>query len=135
MKKRNDYYKILEDVQRNRADVTQWYLWFIKCATASIEHSQDIIANVFARVDFWNQHAQDDLNECQKKVLNRILEAGQGNFTGGLSTRKYVSIAKVSRATAFREISDLLDKKILRQLPGKGRSVHYDLVWPKKINE
>jgi len=134
MKMRNEYYKILEDVQRCRVDVTKWYLWFIKCVTASIEHSQNIIANVFARVDFWNQHAQTELNERQKKVLNRILEAGPGNFIGGLTTRKYVSIAKVSRATAFREISDMLDKKVLRQLSGKGRSVHYDIVWPQTEN-
>jgi Fic family protein len=133
MRTRNEYYKILEDVQRLRIDVTQWYLWFIKCVTASIEHSQDIIANVFARVDFWNQHAQTELNERQKKVIDRILEVGPGNFVGGLTTRKYVSIVKVSRATAFREISDMLNKKVLRQLSGKGRSVHYDLVWPMAV--
>ena len=131
MRMRGEYYKILEDVQRCRADVTEWFLWFLKCVAASIEHSQDIVADVFRRVDFWNQHAQTELNERQKKVLNRILEAGPGNFTGGLTTRKYVSIAKVSRATAFREIADMLDKKVLRQLAGKGRSVHYDLIWPQ----
>src|SRR3989338_6077659 len=131
MRTRNEYYKILEKVQRCSADVTEWYLWFIKCITAAIEHSQDIIADVLAKVDFWNQYAQTQLNERQKKVINRILEVGQGKFTGGLTTRKYVSIAKVSRATAFREIADMLDKKVLRQLSGKGRSVHYDLVWPK----
>ena len=131
MRMRDEYYKILEDVQRCRVDATEWFLWFIKCVTASIEHSRDIIANVFARVDFWNQHAQTQLNERQKKVVNRMLKAGPGNFAGGLTTRKYVSIAKVSRATAFRGIADMLNKKVLRQLPGKGRSVHYDLIWPR----
>ncbi len=131
MRTRKEYYKILEDVQRCRADVVEWYLWFIQCVTASIEHSQDIIANVLARVDFWNQHAQTQLNERQKKIVNRILEAGPGNFTGGLTTRKYVSITRASRATAFREIADMLSKKVLRKLPGKGRSVRYDLVWPQ----
>lgn len=131
MRMKEEYYKILEDVQRCRLDATEWFLWFIKCVTVSVEHSRDIIGNVFIRVDFWNQHAQAQLNERQKKVLNRILEAGPGNFTGGLTTRKYVSIAKVSRATAFREIADMLDKKVLRQLSGKGRSVHYDLIWPR----
>lgn len=131
MRMRDEYYTILEDVQRCRVNAVEWFLWFINCVTVSIEHSRDIIANVFQRVDFWNQHAQTQLNERQKKVLSRILEAGAGNFTGGLTTRKYVSIAKVSRATAFREIADMLDKRILRQLPGKGRSVHYDLVWPQ----
>ncbi len=128
---RDEYYKILEDVQRCRVDVTEWFLWFIKCATASIEHSQDIIGNVLMRVEFWKRYAQTELNERQKKVLSRILEAEPGNFIGGLTTRKYVSIAKVSRATAFREIADMLKKKVLRQLPGKGRSAHYDLNWPR----
>jgi predicted HTH transcriptional regulator len=45
--------------------------------------------------------------------------------------RKYANIARISRATAFREISDMLDQKIIRQLLGKGRSVHYDLIWPE----
>ena len=134
-KMRNKYYKILENVQRCRLDATEWYLWFIKCVTASIEHSQNIIANVFARVDFWNRHAETQLNERQKKVLNRILKAGPGNFTGGLTTRKYASIVKVSRATAFREIADMLDKKLIRQLPGRGRNVNYDLVWPRATND
>ena len=135
MKNRDKYYKVLEDVQRCRVEITEWYMWFIKCVAAAIENSQDLIANVFMRVDFWNQHAQTQLNTRQKKVLNCMLEAGFGNFTGGLTTRKYVSIAKTSRATAFREISDMLDKKILHQLPGKGRNVHYDLIWPQRISE
>ncbi len=131
MRIKEEYYRILEDVQSCRADSTEWLLWFIKCLTAAVEHSRDIIAGVFLRVDFWNQHAQTELNERQKRVINRILEAGPGNFIGGLTTRKYVNIAKVSRATAFREIADMLNKKILHQLSGKGRSVHYDLIWPQ----
>jgi len=130
MRVREEYYTILENVQRCRLDVTEWFQWFIKCVTASIEHSRDIIAGVLMRADFWNQHSQTQLNERQKKVINRILEAGQGNFEGGLTTRKYVGVTKTSRATAFREIADMLDKKVLRQLPGKGRSVCYDLIWP-----
>ena len=132
MRARNEYYRILEDVQCCRVSAPEWYLWFIKCVFSSIKHSQDSITNVFRRVEFWNQHAEAPLNARQKKIISRILEAGPGNFTGGLTTRKYVSIAKTSRATAFREIADLLDKKILRQLPGKGRSVHYDLIWPRE---
>jgi len=39
-------------------------------------------------------------------------------------------MAKTSRATAFREIADLVEKKVLVQDPqSKGRNVHYDLVW------
>ncbi len=70
------------------------------------------------------------MNERQRKVVNRLLDAGSGGFEGGLTTRKYVSMAKVSRATAFREISDMVEKQVLKRNPGGGRSVSYDLEWP-----
>ena len=135
VRRREAYYQILEDVQKCRVDVTAWYLWFIQCISSSIEQSQGMIAGVLMRYDFWNRHAQTLINERQKKVINRILEAGPGKFTGGLTTRKYVSIAGVSRATAFREIADLLAKNVLCRLSGSGRNVHYDLIWPRKDNK
>lgn len=131
MQERDKYYNILEKCSKaDSTDITDWLVWFLECYQRAIKKSDKIIGNVLTKADFWQEHAQAGLNERQKKVLNRILEAGRGNFTGGLTTRKYVSIAGVSRATAFREITDLLHKKVLRQLPGKGRSVRYDLVWP-----
>jgi Fic family protein len=136
MEERNQYYDVLEKCSKaDRTDVTGWLVWFLGCYQRAIQRSDKIIGDVLTKADFWQQHAQTIMNERQKKIVNRILEAGQGNFTGGLTTRKYVSIAKTSRATAFREISDMLDKKVLRKLPGKGRSVHYDLVWPKTDSE
>ncbi|MCK9265400.1 Fic family protein [bacterium] len=129
MRRKEEYYEILESVQKCRLDTTQWYLWFIECITASIKDSQSTINNVFAKVDFWTKFSQTTLNERQKKVINRLLEAGPNNFIGGLTTRKYVAMVKVSRATAFREISDMLNNKILVKLPAKGRSTRYDLNW------
>ncbi len=135
MEERDEYYEALEKCSKSyHADVTTWLVWFLGCYQRAVKRSDRIIRDVLSESDFWQQHAQTVMNERQKKVINRVLEAGQGNFTGGLTTRKYVSIAKVSRATAFREISYMLAKKILRPLPGKGRSVHYDLVWPQPGN-
>ena len=134
MEERDEYYNILEKCSKSDStDLTTWLVWFLRCFQRAVHRSDKIIGNVLAKADFWQKHAQTELNERQKKVLNRILEAGPGNFKGGLTTRKYVSITKVSRATAFREISDMLDKKVLRQLSGKGRSVHYDLIWGEAV--
>ncbi len=63
-------------------------------------------------------------------MINRLLDAGPGGFVGGLTTRKYMGMTKTSRATSYREITDLLNKKMLIQNLGKGRSVSYDLAWP-----
>lgn len=132
MEERSSYYDILDKCSKSDSvDVTKWLIWFLECFEHAIRRSDGIIGRVLVKAEFWQEHAQDNLNNHQKKVLNRMLDAGPGGFEGGLTTRKYVGMNKVSRATAFREISDMLRKKVLRQLPGKGRSVCYDLVWPK----
>jgi Fic family protein len=133
MEERKGYYDILEKCSKaSSVNVTKWLVWFLECFERAIQRSDKIIGNVLLKADFWQEHAQAELNERQRKVLNRILDVGPGGFEGGLTTRKYVSMTKTSRATAFREISDMIDKKLLRQLKGKGRNVRYDLIWPHR---
>jgi Fic family protein len=131
MTERKGYYAVLERTSKNlNMDVTDWLVWFLGCFERAIRNSEKTIGNVTAKVDFWQQHAQTGLNERQKKVINRILDAGPSGFAGALTTRKYAGMTHASRATAFREISDLVAKRVLRQLPGKGRNVSYELIWP-----
>jgi Fic family protein len=132
MEERDDYYRILEQCSKAKnLDLTQWLHWFLGCYKRAIGKSDKIIGKVLTKADFWVYHMQTDLNGRQKKVLNCLLDEGKDGFIGGLTTRKYVAIASTSRATAFREISDMLEKRVLHQLPGRGRSVHYDILWPR----
>ena len=62
-------------------------------------------------------------------MVNRLLDAGRDGFEGGLTTRKFVGMTGASRATAFREIEDLLTRGILVRRAGGGRSVSYSLRW------
>ena len=62
-------------------------------------------------------------------ALNQLLDAGTGGFEGGLTNRKYAGITHVRRATAQRELADLVKKSVLCANPGGGRSASYDLVW------
>jgi len=78
---------------------------------------------------FWQRTGDVQLSEHQHKVINRLLDAGPGGFEGGLTTRKFAGIAHVSRATAYREIADLLARGVLRQNPSRGRGTSYDLKW------
>jgi Fic family protein len=95
----------------------------------AVEGAEGLISSVLSKAKFWQLHNNQDLNERQRKVVNRLLDAGKGGFLGGLTTRKYVSMTRTSRVTAYREISDLLENGILVQNPAKGRSVSYDLKW------
>jgi len=130
MEEREEYYRVLEKCSKGN-NITGWLVWFLGCYARAIERTKKIIEVVLAKAEFWQNHNKPEINERQRKAVNRLLDAGKGGFEGGLTTRKYVGMSKVSRATAFREISDLLQKGFLRQNPAKGRSISYDLNWPK----
>lgn len=131
MEEREGYYEVLEKCQKGGLDITAWLLWFLGCFERAITRSDELIGKVLQKSHFWEIHSQTEINQRQRKAINRLLDAGQGGFEGGLTTRKYAGMAKTSKATSYREITDLLAKKILIRNPGKGRSVSYDLAWPE----
>lgn len=55
-----------------------------------------------------------------------MLDQGAEGFEGGMSAKKYISITKTSKATATRDLQDLVEKKVLIT-EGAGRSVRYEL--------
>jgi Fic family protein len=127
MKDRRNYYNILEAVQSQNAAVLDWYIWFIRMFIGALKNSRSILETAFFKAAFWNKIKGLPLNTRQSKVLQRLLDAEPEGFTGGLTTRKYVSLTKTSSATAFREIEYLRQNGILKSY-GQGRSVHYKLV-------
>jgi Fic family protein len=131
MAERDAYYEVLERINKQGNDITQWLKWFLACMSRAILSSNRLLSNVMQKARFWKRHAQTDLNDRQRKALNRLLDAGSGGFEGGLTNRKYAGMTHISRATAQRELADLLKKGILLKNPGGGRSVSYDLAWDK----
>ena len=129
MSERDAYYNILEQTQKGKGDITEWLLWFLVCFKHAIKYSEDLIANVLQKARFWKRHEGISLLPRQQKVINRLLDAGKSGFEGGLTNRKYAGIAHVSRATAFRDIEQLLALNILKLRQGGGRSTSYDLKW------
>ena len=94
--------------------------------------AEQIIAGILAKSEFWRKCAGVTMSARQHKVVNRLLDAGPDGFSGGLTTRKYVGLTKCSRATAFREIADLIEKNILQPSTGSGRNANYQLQWFRK---
>lgn len=129
MAERNDYYEILNRTGKDSGQITEWLKWFLSCMSRSILRSQELLSNVMQKKRFWQSFAQAGLNHRQCKVINRLLDAGPGGFEGGLTNRKYAGLTHISRATAQRELADLVAKGILRPNPGGGRSTSYDLNW------
>lgn len=129
MAERDEYYEALERTNKGAGEITEWLIWFLECMSRAILRSNELLCTVMQKTRFWKRHAQTDLNDRQRKAINRLLEAGIGGFEGGMTNRKYAGMTHISRATAQRELADLVGKGILRANPGGGRSASYDLVW------
>ena len=119
----------LESAQRGDLDATDWLGFFLAQVEAAATAAEGAIATTLAKVRFWVRHQATDVGPRQRKVLNRLLDAGPAGFEGGMNTRKYASLTRTSRATAYRELADLVAKGCLRPTGRGGRSAGYEIVW------
>jgi Fic family protein len=129
MQDRAGYYAQLHAASaQGRMDVTAWVLWFVhlveKACLASLGHMQ----SASAKTQYWAALNEEHphLTASQKKVLNKLYDAGPGGYSGGMSTEKYVAVSGVSRATAYRELTALVDAGLLLRL-GQGRGTRYEV--------
>jgi Fic family protein len=129
LRERESYYAILERTQRGGLNVTEWLRWFLMQVEAAATAAEQTVASTLAKARFWLRQQTTDLSERQRKVLNRLLDAGPGGFEGGINTRKYMSLTHTSRATAYRELADLVEKCCLQPTGKGGRSSGYQIVW------
>ena len=130
MERRKEYYEQLERSQKGELDITPWLSWFLSVLEDALKQGQACFDRVLKKTRFWQRHSQTPLTERQIKLLNRLLDVGAAQegaegFEQGINAEKYKSLAKVSKATATRDLTDLLEKGCLTKLPGGGRSTRY----------
>ena len=130
MERRKEYYLQLEQSQKGELDITPWLSWFLSVLEDALKQGQACFDRVLKKTRFWQRHSQTLLTERQIKVLNRLLDVGAAlegaeGFEQGINAEKYKSQVKVSKATATRDLTDLLEKGCLTKLPGGGRSTRY----------
>lgn len=128
MKNRKGYYDVLEKTTSNGLDITAWLSWFLTQITLACQSAEGTVISVLAKARFWLRHKHTVMNDRQLKVINRLLDAGIEGFVGDMNTRKYMSLTKTSRATAYRELDNLVEQGCLVRL-GSGRSVNYKIHW------
>nr|WP_269078796.1 Fic family protein [Endozoicomonas numazuensis] len=127
LENRKAYYNILEKSQRSDTDITEWLTWFLQMLEETIQVSLTKIDRTLQKTRFWQQFHSAGLSDEQIKVLNRLLDGGDKGFESGISASQYQKVARVSKATATRHLSDLLDKGCIEKLPGGGRSTRYKI--------
>jgi len=123
-KNRAAYYDALNHAQRGDLDITNWLLWFVNQFSAACTKSEMLIDRALEKARYWATHAAQPFNERQRKTLQKLLDAGDGGFLGGLTAEKYCKITGASKATATRDLSDLLAREALF-VRGIGKATKY----------
>jgi len=124
---RKEYYSVLDKVCINiDQDINAWVKWFSLLLEESIGDTLMRVETVKTKARFWDKHRETKLNERQKKVILKMLSFLPNQFEGGMKVKKYMSITKTTRITASRDLSDLVEKKIMKHF-GRGRGGYYEL--------
>lgn len=120
---RKHYYDILEQTQKGDLDITAWLRWFLECLDRALNGAERILETVLKKAEFWKRYGTSSMNDRQRDMVNRLLDG----FTGKLTSSKWAKIEKCSPDTALRDITDLVNRGILKRDAAGGRSTSYSL--------
>lgn len=120
---KKEYYEILEETQKGNLDITEWILWFVDCLESAINRASEAIERTLQKAAYWDKFRKIEINERQRKVLNRLWDG----FDGKLTSSKWAKICHCSQDTALRDINDLIAKGMLQNSGEGGRSSNYIL--------
>ncbi|HCU24318.1 MAG TPA: DUF4172 domain-containing protein [Deltaproteobacteria bacterium] len=111
--KRKHYYRHLELNNKDKR-ITDWLIYFAKTVLEAQAYTQRLLDFLIEKTKLFEK-LQDRLNTRQKKALDRMFREGLKGFAGGLSAENYLSITKTSRATATRDLQELVEWGALKK--------------------
>ena len=122
---RAEYYRQLEKAQRGGVDVTEWLAWFIDSFGRCLELSEQTLQQVRTRNAFWrSQEGKDPFSARQQKMLRKILEQEAPDVT----VKQWATACKCSIDSAQRDISDLVERRVLKKNPGGSSRTSYRFI-------
>ena len=123
-KNKKSYYEALHQSSRNN-EITAWLGYFADTVLQAQDTTQRMIDFLIQKTKLYDK-VRSQLNERQERALARIFREGVEGFKGGLSAENYISITGAARATATRDLQDLVDKGVLTRT-GALKSTRYHL--------
>jgi Fic family protein len=122
--KKQDYYTALQHAQSSN-ELTKWITYFVQTILSAQSEAEEAIDFTLKKTKFFDRFASV-LNERQSKVVRRMLVDGPKEFIGGMNASKYASITGISKATATRDLQELLQQGVVTLFgDGGGRSTKY----------
>lgn len=123
-KDRKRYYEALKVAQRDM-DVTDWLVYFFEIIKNAENDVKNVALFTIQKTKFFDSF-KEQLNERQLNAIQKMMAVGSEGFQGGMTAKKYMSINKISKATATRDLQELTNIGAFVK-EGGGRSISYHL--------
>jgi Fic family protein len=123
-RQRKAYYAALERDNKD-LEIDDWLSYFAETVLEAQSTTLKRVDFHIAKTRFYDRF-RGAFNERQEKVVARLFRAGLDGFEGGLSAENYIRITGASRATATRDLQDLVAKGALIRT-GERRHTRYTL--------
>jgi Fic family protein len=123
-RKRQAYYEALGHNNKGM-EITDWLLYFGNTVLEAQENTNKRVDFYIAKAKFY-ERLRGQFNARQEKAIARMFKEGIDGFKGGLSAENYIGITKAPRATATRDLQDLVAKGALTRT-GELRHTRYHL--------
>lgn len=123
-KRKKEYYSVLEKCSRT-LEVQEWVEFFAQVVLQAHEDSMHLLYFLIEKSKMLNA-LSGQINPRQTKVLLRMFAEGPNGLKGGLRAESYIAITKTTRATATRDLTDLVEKGALVKT-GELRHTRYKL--------
>ena len=124
---RRAYYEMLKR-NNKRSEISQWLRYFAETILRAQRTTMQRVDFYIAKTKLYDR-LRGRPNPRQQKVIARMFEEGIDGFKGGLSAENYISVTKTSRATATRDLQDLVALGALVR-SGERRHTRYQLNIP-----
>jgi Fic family protein len=131
-RRQKDYYRALQDANQTN-EITPWLAWFADTVVQAQNSTQARVEFIIEKTRLLDR-LRGQMNPRQEKALLRMLEEGLEGFKGGMSAEKYIRLTETSRATATRDLQDLVEKGALIRR-GELRHTRYYLPIPTQAIE
>lgn len=131
-KRRKEYYAALERCNHT-LEVNHWLEFFAEVILQAQEETMTLLYFLIEKSKMLIS-LSGKINARQEKVLLRMFAEGPAGFKGGLSAENYIAIVKTSRATATRDLNELVLLGVLVK-SGELRHTRYQLNIQRGLNE
>lgn len=115
--------KQLQISLKSSTDITHWLFCFFNIIEKYLDKILTLVLQNQQQTAFWLRMAESGLTAAQSAILKQMLDQHQGSNT--ISASEYQQISGLSKASATRHLSELLQKGCIEKLSSGGRSTRY----------